>query len=762
MTEPARLRQTWLIVAALAAFTAILYWPMVHHPFISIDDHEYIQDTPQVSSGLTLAGVRWAFTTGHASNWHPLTWISHMFDCTLFGLNPGGHHFMNLLFHAANAALLFLMLRQLTGATFRPAFVAALFAWHPLHVESVAWASERKDVLCALFWFLATMAYVRFVRERQARHYRLTLILFGLGLMSKPMLVTFPFVLLLLDFWPLRRCRLKWLSPTAGPGDVSPETLVALVREKIPLFALAMTSSVVTYFVQSRGGAVSSLQAISPLLRLENAVISYARYVSKTFWPTELAAIYPYPRSWPLVTVLSAVSLVALISVGALWAARRRGYWLVGWFWFLGTLVPTIGLVQVGSQSMADRYTYIPSIGLFIAVAWGLHELVAKRPRVLVGALATLGVATVAACGVAARKQLATWRSSEALFRHALAVTKDNYIALDGLGSALDHDGRAEEAFKLIEESVRLEPRYPEAQYDLGTLLMRRGDYERAIVHFRNALRDNSKFAAAHSNLGTTFLRQGNLVEAEKCFRQALALQPSNAEAYYNLATLRIQQGQAAEAITNLLTALQLKPAYAQAHANLGVALMRQGNVEQGTRHFREAARLEPKNSDNHFNLGLACLDQGNAAEAETSFAQAISLNATEPKYFHRFGLALVRQKKFAAATAAYRAALKLQPDHWELRADLAWLLATAAEAGARDGAEAVKLAEQACELSGRTKPTALLALAAAQAETGRFAEGMEAAKLALRLATETNQQVIADQATQVMARIERQQPLRE
>lgn len=761
MTGLLRFRHPLVFIVLLSVVTAGLYWPMLDHSFISIDDHEYISDNPEVVSGLTLRNVRWALTTGHASNWHPVTWISHMLDCQLFGVRPGGHHFVNLLFHVVNTVLLFLLLRQLTGANFRSALVAALFAWHPLHVESVAWASERKDVLCAFFWFLATMAYAQYTRQGKAKSYWIALLLYALGLMSKPMLVTFPFVLLLLDYWPLQRLRLDSIF-RPDDGANGGRSLAALVREKLPFFGLALISSVVTYLVQSRGGAVSSLQAVSPLLRLENAAVSYARYVLKTLWPSKLAAIYPYPDSWPTLQVLGALALLALVTFWAWRKMRTQPYLLIGWLWFLGTLVPTIGLVQVGSQSMADRYTYVPAIGLFLTLVWWAHQVLPpNRPAVLRAAfVAAAGLLGLLA--LATRFQLGTWRNSETLYRHAMAVTKDNYIALDGLGSALDVAGRSEEARKLFEESVRIEPRYPPAQYDLGTVLLGKGEYDQAISRFRNALRDNPKFAMAHSNLGLAFLRQGNLLEAEQCFLRARELQPRNAEAYYNVATVYIGQARLGEAITNLLAAIRFKPDFAAAHGNLGVTLMRVGNSELGIRHLETAARLEPQNPEAHFNLGLARLDTGKALEAEPHFLRALALKPGDAQFLCKLAVALSAQKKYPDAVARYREALGLNADAPEALQGLAWIRCTSTDAAVRDAGEAVRLAERANEVTGQSVPLALLTLAAAYAEAGRFPEAIAAVQKAQPLAAAAQQTAIVGKAATLLEQFARREPYRE
>ena len=761
-----RRRQIWIPVL-LAVITVGLFWPVRHHAFVNFDDHEYLYDNLQVRDGLSLDGLAWALTTGHASNWHPLTWLSHMLDCQLFGLHPGAHHLVNVAFHALNTVLLFIWLRQMTGAVLRSALVAALFAWHPLHVESVAWASERKDVLCALFWFLAGMAYVKYVRDHRRAFRHLSLVLFGLGLMAKPMLVTFPFTLLLLDVWPLGRIPggNAGISEAAEGGSGGGNWRTAwtpLIAEKIPFFLLAFLSCAVTYLVQSRGGAVSSVQAISPTLRLENAALAYVRYLGKTIWPVDLAAIYPYPRAWPMLWVLAALAVLGAISVFALTRARRQPFLLIGWCWFLGTLVPTIGLVQVGAQSMADRYMYLPAVGIFIALAWGASEFRLAGQRIGPAVLAGFGGAVLLACLLLTRRQLATWRDSETLFGHALQVTHDNYIALDGLGSVLDESGRFDEALRLFEASVRLEPRYPEAQYDLGTALLRRGELDAAAARFRKAIADSPKFANAYSNLGKTLMELGDLAAAEIQFTNVVRLQPWNAETHFNLATLHIAQGRLNEAVQNFSAALTLNPNYAKAHGNLGVTLMRLGQVEAGARHLAEVVKLEPENPEALFNLGLARMDLGFADEAQKLFGQALALKPGEAKYRWRLGTALARQRKYAEAAPQLRAALTVKPDQPEILNELAWLLATCPDAAVRQGAEAVSLAERACDLTQRERPVVLLTLAAAQAEAGKFDAATASVALARSLAEKAGQQALLAQAASMLTNFATSQPIRD
>jgi len=501
---------------------------------VNYDDPDYIIGNAHVTGGLTWANVVWAFTSNDAANWHPLTWLSHMMDCQLFGVNPAGHHLMNLLFHTANTLLLFLLLTQLTGALWRSALVAALFAWHPLHVESVAWASERKDVLSAFFWMLTILCYAKAVTSdkwqvtsksqnsslitRHSSLYWLALFFFACGLMSKPMVVTLPFVLLLLDFWPIQR--------------FNDSTIQRLFVEKLPFFALSLASCLITYHAQS--GALWSSNSLTFHFRLANALMSYVRYISKLFWPTDLALIYPYPHFWPLAGVIFVAGLLAVLSLIFIVQAKRFPYLAVGWLWFLGTLVPAIGLVQVGIQSMADRYTYLPSIGFFILVVWGVNDLLSPQPRKL--KLASLvGSVVLIGCLICTSMQLRYWRSSPELFLHAVSVTTDNYAAEDCLGKALENIGKNDEAGKLYADAVRIEPDYPSAQFDLGMIEIEQGKLTDASNHLADAVQLSPHNPVMQFDFGMFLTQHGQSDEASAHFKAALADRPEFPEARQQL-----------------------------------------------------------------------------------------------------------------------------------------------------------------------------------------------------------------------------------
>ena len=547
----------WVSLGLLAA-VAVAYWPVRGFGFVRFDDPLYVTENPYVLAGLTGRGLQWAFTSGHAANWHPVTWLSHMLDVALFGVDAGAHHAVSVLLHVATSALLFVVLLRMTGSAWPSLLVAALFALHPLHVESVAWIAERKDVLSALFWMLTLWAYDRYVRDPGPRRFAWVLLAFALGLMSKPMVVTLPFVLLLLDVWPLRR-----LSPWPTWASLRP-----LLREKLPLFALSAASATITVLAQSRGGAVASSARLPLTERVGNAAISYVAYVQKTLWPDHLAAYYPYPRPTP--SVLAAISALALLiaTVSAVWIGRRRPYVLVGWLWYLGTLVPVIGIVQVGTQAMADRYAYLPLIGLFVVLAWALHDLVEANPSRRLPVLIAAG-ALVVACTAITRGQVRHWESSETLWTHALAVTRGNYAAHTYLGNALASAGNVDSAIAEYTEALRLNPDFPEAHNNLGPALASRGETDAAIAHFTAALRLRPNYADAHNNLGVALASRGRLEEAIAQYREVLRIDPEHAHAHGNLGLALYTLGRAAEAQRQLSLALQRNPSRQDVRAAL-------------------------------------------------------------------------------------------------------------------------------------------------------------------------------------------------
>jgi tetratricopeptide (TPR) repeat protein len=597
----------WLISVSLALVTLAIYWPAMRHDFVNYDDDLYVTSNVHVQAGLTLESMKWALLNPVTSNWHPLTVWSHMADCQLFGLKPWGHHLTSLLLHALSTVLVFLFLRRLTGALWRSALVAALFGLHPAHVESVAWVAERKDVLSASFGFLSLIFYVRYAQQRMADEcgqtkagrvpatrlldYGLALFFLALGLMSKPMLVTWPFIMLLLDCWPFERFKLgrAW----------------RLLMEKIPFVALAAAVSVITFVVQKQEHTVKTADEFPIGARCENALISYCSYLRKLFWPTDLAVFYPHPGHWPLWKVLLAGAVMVGVSVLLFRQRRRYPLLLMGWLWYCGTLVPVIQLVQTGGHAMADRYTYIPSVGVLAVAAWGACELT-RRWRYQVMVLSIAGGAAIVLCLALTRQQLGYWKDSETLFRHAVEVTENNYVAYDNLGTVLGQRGQMDEAIGQFQEAIRLKPDHANAHCNLGIALEKTGQTDEAIRQFQEAIRLKPDHANAHSNLGLALEKKGQMDEALRQFQETIRLEPRHADAHNNLGVNLGKRGQIDDAIIQLQEAIRLKPDFAEAHNNLGTAFLHQSRIDEAVAQYREALRLKPDYAEAQNNLARA------------------------------------------------------------------------------------------------------------------------------------------------------------
>jgi len=492
------MRSNFIVSLFLTIATLAVYWQAGNHEFINYDDITYVTGNPHLQAGFSPEGIIWAFTSGYAGNWHPLTWISHILDIQLYGMDPGRHHLTNVLFHIGNTLLLFLVFRRMTGALWCSAFIAALFALHPLHVESVAWIAERKDVLSTFFWMLTMGAYAWYVERRGFLRYLLVLLFFILGLMAKPMLVTLPFVLLLLDYWPLSRFQFGHQNGNIVIQRKS--VVIRLICEKIPLFALAAASCIVTLFAQQSGGAVCSFSAFPINIRIANALVSYVGYIVKMLWPHQLAVLYPHPGMLPWIQVIGACLLLVFIFILAFMALKRCPWLIVGWVWYIVTLVPVIGLVQVGSQAMADRYTYVPLIGIFIMIAFGVPELMSGWRYRKIG-LSTMAVACLLVLMATTWFQVRYWANSVTLFERALAVTENNYVLHSNLGVTLFSKGKVDEAIDHFHDAMRINPRYAKAHNNLGTALIHKGKVKKAIAHFREALRIRPGYSDAHDNL---------------------------------------------------------------------------------------------------------------------------------------------------------------------------------------------------------------------------------------------------------------------
>lgn len=560
-----------LVALLLAGVTAAVYGRVGTFGFVGLDDPRYLTENGAVLEGLSAAGLRWAWSAGHASNWHPLTWLSHMLDVELFGVDPGPHHLVSLALHVLNALLLLGVLRRLTGALWPSALVAALFALHPLHVESVAWIAERKDVLAGTFWVLTIQAYSAWVARGGVGRYALTVLCLAAGLASKPTLVTLPFVLLLLDWWPLGRVR-GGPPPAVRRDGVAAVPVGRLVLEKLPLLALSLASSVVTYLVQQAGGTLSAAGPVPLVARISNATAAYGAYLVKTLWPLDLSFFYPLEKGWDAGWGAATVLGSAALLVGVTWLSarerRRRPWVVVGWLLYLGTLVPMIGLVQAGWQAMADRYGYLSLTGVFVMVAWGLADLARAIPR-LRPVLTLLAAVGLAACTSLTWRQVGYWKDSETLARHALELDQECWMAHLMLGQELAARGEKQAAIRHFDEALRLEPYLPIAEYGLGNALRDLGQLPLAIRHYEEALRLHPEYASAAYNLAGVYYELGEVEAATRWYRETTRLWPELAEAHNNLGNCLVRQGRLEDARGEYEEALRLDPELAAARENL-------------------------------------------------------------------------------------------------------------------------------------------------------------------------------------------------
>ncbi len=655
----------YIICLLLVVATLAVYWQVLDNDFVNYDDNEYVTENIHVQKGVTFDSLTWAFTSSHSDNWHPLTWISHMIDCQLYGLNARGHHLTSLLFHVANTLLLLLVLVRMTGSLWQSSFVAALFALHPLHVESVAWVAERKDVLSTFFMMLTVWAYILYVKKREVKRYLLVVLFFVLGLMSKPMLVTLPFILLMLDFWPLGRLCLLHDTRYVVTGQHTNERtdIFRLVLEKVPFFALAVGSSVVTFIVQERGGAMEALKTYSLQTRIVNAFVAYIEYIMSMIWPVKLAVLYPHPgNSLPLWKgVVAGVALV-LITILVIRKARKIPYLAVGWLWYVVTLIPVIGIVQVGLQAMADRYTYITLIGLFVIIAWGAKDLLSKwlYRKMCLGTLAAILLPVLM---VLTWKQVQNWENSITLFKHTLKHTSNNLVIHNNLGNAFDKQDRTEEAIEQYYQALRIMPDYEKAHYNLGIAFDKQDRTEEAIEQYYQALRLKPDYAEAHNNLGNAFDKQDRTEEAIEHFLQALRLRPDYAKAHYNLGNALGKHGRTEEAIEHYFQVLRIKPDYVDVHNNLAVALVRKGNIKEAIVHFREELRINPDFAQAHYNLGVAYGSSGMHKEAIEAYKHVIRIDPDFTKAYNSLGVAYGSLGMYKEAIEACKQAIRIDPD---------------------------------------------------------------------------------------------------
>jgi tetratricopeptide (TPR) repeat protein len=769
----ARRQSDWpiaLIYIGLIGSVLTAYLPVLRNDFINLDDRDYVTRNVHVITGIHWSNVVWAFQDTHLGTWHPLTWISHMVDSQLYGLWAGGHHLTSLLLHTASTVILFLLLKRLTGALWRSALVAALFGLHPLHVESVAWASERKDVLSVFFGLLSIWAYVRGVssvecrvsREERARlvlfhaprYYALAVLFFALGLMSKPMLVTLPLLLLLIDFWPLRRvssveCRVSGTSDSAPRSTLHPSSVAALRRvdaprffslllEKVPFFMLSFADGLITLLSQTGAGAVKSVSELPLADRAGNAVVSYVRYLWKAFWPSDLAVLYPFPNPWPIWLVCLAAALLLGSSAFAVAQARRRPYLPVGWFWYIISITPVIGFVQTGMQAWADRYTYIPLIGVFVIISWGAADIMCGRkvspsprpsppgegessaaPRRGDGLQLSVAVAAGLAVILAwfgTRLQVRYWQSSETLFGHTVKVTRANALAYQLLGAAL---------------------------FD-------RGELNGAAAEFRKALKIRPDFHNAQMALAITLTRQGKLEEACGHFKSALQHQPDDAEGQFNFANALQRLGRSEESIAHYEAALKREPNLAEAQNNLGIALATQGKTDEAIAHYKAALRSRPDYAEAYNNLANALVSAGRLEEALTNYLAAIERKPQYPKAENSLGCTLAMLDREAQALEHFDAAIRMAPDYADAHFNLAGALARDGQnqAALEQFEEALRLepgivtqlSEQPDRQSKASAGSSLSALASVYAAAGQFTNAVQMVQVAINIAQSLGQ----------------------
>ena len=704
-------RQVLGVCFFLVVITWLVFGQTVRYDFVNYDDNEYVYANPAITSGLTPQGITYAFSGRHARNWHPLTTLSHMLDCQLWGIRAGGHHLTNLVLHTIAVVLLFLVLKQMTGAIWQSTFVAALFAIHPLRVESVAWISERKDVLSAIFFMLTLGAYFHYARSPSLGRYVTMSIMFALGLLSKSMLVTVPFILLLLDYWPLQRFG-GWSS------------IKRLILEKIPLFALSAAGGFVTLWVQQ--SSVARTEQLPLVWRIGNGLVSCVIYVKQMIWPVGLAVFYPHPGDQlPVWEVGLAIVLLGLVSAGVIALRHKRPYLVTGWFWYLTMLVPVIGLIQVGSQAHADRYTYLPQIGLYLLLAWAITDaLTSPFQRRILAATASVAIIALAWC---AHIQASYWRNGESLWGHALAVTSWNFMAHDGLGECLANRGHLDEAIDQFQLALNIAPGYREIETNLMLALTKKGRTDEAITHLQALLKEDPNDAQLHYNLGNALRKKGDSRGAIAAYEKALAIQGR----------------------------------YPAAHYNLGIALDQNGQIEEAIAHYQEAVKEQPNYPEVYYSLGNDLLRKGRVEDAIAAYEQSLKSRSRYPEVENNIGLALAQKGRPSEAIAHWQNALAIQPDSVDPLNNLAWVLATFPESWIRNKKQALVLAERANQLSGDNSPMILRTLAAAYAENGRFTEARVTAERGLQLANAQENPALASILERDLARYRINAPVR-
>jgi tetratricopeptide (TPR) repeat protein len=672
-----------ILCICLLLTVAILsvYWQVMGFDFINFDDPKYVVENNVIRQGFTLDGIRWAFSTNYAGNWHPLTWISYMLDIEMFGVNPGLHHLTNLLFHVINSVLLFLVFERMTGAILRSAIVAALFALHPLHVESVVWIAERKDVLSTFLWMLTMLGYIWYVKCRSLPRYLVVSLLYILGLMSKPMLVTLPFVLLLLDYWPLNRMTQATPEKSSSGHEKDMEKygeqnsrVSVLFLEKIPLILFSIIACCFTIYAQKSWKAVGSLEKLPIDIRIINGVDSYVVYLVKMFCPINLAIFYPYPHKFLHLVVMICALLLLLVTLLVLLIAKKLPYLTVGWFWYLGTLVPVIGFVQVGSQSMADRYTYIPLIGIFLMMVWGVESLsrCLRNGKVI---FRTASVVVIISLMVFTRVQVGYWKNSETLFKHALQVTTDNYMAHNSLGLVFFNKDDLDGAIREFQEALQIRPNF--ASYNgLGVCFTLKNEMERAVEYYSKGLQFEPSNIDIHMNLGILLTSIGRIDEAIRHFHEILIMYPDDIRAHFNLGKALIQAGNVQGAITQFKEVLHIDPTQVEARNYLEKAMNSMGRTEELIAGLNKLIIVKPKNPALHTQLGDLFRQQGDYDKAVSQYQEAISI---QPKFIQAMnGLMRVysNRQEYTKALDMLQGMKQIQPGNPEIYYNIACIYA--------------------------------------------------------------------------------------
>ena len=735
---------TLLICAALALAVIIAFEPVRHNDFVNYDDDQYVTESPHIYGGITADSVLWAFTVPHYYMYHPLTSLSHMLDCELFGLNASGHHLMSLLFHLANTLLLFGVLKRMTGRTWLSAFVAAAFALHPLQVESVAWASERKNVLSTFFWLLTIAAYVRYSARPAVGRYLLVVLTTACGLLSKPTVVTLPFSLLLLDFWPLQRIR--WPAKKSPDNLPRPKyktsSILRLITEKIPLFILSAALSVITYLVQKSGGAVKTGQHLTIDIRIANAVASYIEYLGKIFYPRRLAPFYPHPGEtlgflWPLLCLLILVAVSAVV----IYLARRRRYLAFGWLWYLGLLVPVLGLIQSGGQALADRYLYLPSVGIFIIVGWAAAGIFAKYKITLAAAAGII----LAVLLLYTRTQIPHWKNNYTLYSHAVAVVEDSHVMENNFGDTLRKKGRLKEAIEHFDRAIQADPKYLIAYNNKGRAFLDLDNVDKAIEIFNQARTIDKNRYDTYNYLGMAYSQKDQLDLAVQNYEISIRLKPDYHQALNNLGIALKAQGKIEQAVENWQRALKVKPDYPNAHYNLGLVRAREGKYNSAADHLEKTIKAKPDWPEAHYNLGGIYYRMGRPNLAVEHCAEALRL---KPDYF-KAGITLAQtlfqMRRTGQAIDCCYGMLRTQPNQLEVLALLARFLA-AEDAKFQNTDEAVKFARRACDLTDYNQPELLELLAVAYAAAGKFTDAIQTLQKALELAVAAGRADLAEQ----------------